>query len=130
MLQAKNFFNSAKKPETNDNIDGVTLGGAIKKNKLFFFGSWEQNIERLGYNALMTVATADQRAGDFSAYSSRSTIYDPATGNPDGTGRTPFPNNIVPMNRQSAITRKLQDLVPLPNLPGQVGNYTNAAPQR
>ncbi len=33
------------------------------------------------------------------------------------------------MNRQSAITRKLQDLVPLPNLPGQIGNFTNAAPQ-
>ncbi len=79
VLEAKNFFNKAAKPETDNNIDGATLGGAIKKNKLFFFGSWEQNIERLGYNALMTVATADQRAGDFSAYSSKTTIYDPAT---------------------------------------------------
>jgi hypothetical protein len=127
VLEAKNFFNSGAKPETNDNIDGVTLGGPIKKNKLFFFGSWEANIERLGYNALMTVATADQRAGNFSAY--KTTIYDPATGNPDGTGRTPFPDNIIPMNRQSAITQKIQALIPAPNLPGVVGNYTNAAPQ-
>jgi hypothetical protein len=127
VLQAKNVFNNAKKPETNDNIDGVTLGGPIKKNKLFFFGGWEGNRERLGYNALMTVATADQRAGDFSAY--KATIYDPLTGNPDGTGRTPFAGNLIPQNRLSAITQKIQSLVPLPNLPGLVGNYTNAAPQ-
>ncbi len=127
VMQAKNVFNTAKKPETNDNIDGVTLGGPIKKNKLFFFGGWEGNRERLGYNALMTVATADQRTGDFSAY--KATIYDPLTGNTDGTGRTPFAGNIIPQNRQSAITQKIQSLVPLPNLPGLVGNYTNAAPQ-
>jgi hypothetical protein len=84
VLQAKNVFNNAKKPETNDNIDGVTLGGPIKKNKLFFFGGWEGNRERLGYNALMTVATADQRAGDFSAY--KATIYDPLTAIRTGPG--------------------------------------------
>ncbi|HYM11539.1 MAG TPA: TonB-dependent receptor [Bryobacterales bacterium] len=127
VLRAKNFFNTGYKPESNDNIDGVTIGGPIKKNKLFFFGGWEGNRERLGFNQLMTVATPDQRAGDFSAY--KTTIYDPATGNADGTGRTAFANNIVPASRQSAITQKIQALAPQPNLPGVIGNYSNAAPQ-
>jgi hypothetical protein len=127
VAEAKNFFNSSAKPETNINIDGFTVGGPIKKNKLFFFQGWEGNRERQGYTALMTVATADQRAGDFSAY--KTTIYDPTTGNPDGTGRTPFPGNIIPASRQSAISQKIQALVPLPNLPGVTGNYSNAAPQ-
>ena len=40
------------------------------------------------------------RAGDFSqAFNpdgSLQVIYDPLTGNPDGTGRTPFPGNVIP----------------------------------
>src|SRR5262249_44691530 len=43
--------------------------------------------------------------------------------------RTPFPQNRVPMARQSAISRKLADLTPLPNLPvGISNNYFLAAP--
>ena len=33
------------------------------------------------------------RTGDFSAASTK--IYDPMTGNPDGTGRLAFPNNNI-----------------------------------
>ena len=127
-LRARNFFNNGHKPGSNDNIDGFTIGGPIKKNKLFFFQGWEGNRERLGYNALMTVATPDQRAGDFSAY--KATIYDPVTGNLNGTGRTPFPNNIIPLNRQDALTRKIQDLVPAPNLAGVSNNYANTGSQQ
>jgi hypothetical protein len=50
------------------------------------------------------VPTADQREGDFSAYSN--TIYDPATGTIDGKGRTPFAGNVIPLARQSAISRR------------------------
>jgi hypothetical protein len=55
-------------------------------------------------------------------------LYDPATGNPDGTGRTPFASNIIPANRISPITAQLQALVPLPNLPGTTSNYFDSAP--
>ena len=50
--------------------------------------------ERSNFTKLATVATDAQRAGNFSGLGV--TLYDPATGNPDGTGRTPFPNNIIP----------------------------------
>jgi hypothetical protein len=93
-MRARNFFNTGAKPKNVDNVDGVTVGGPIVKNKLFYFAGWEGNRERQGFSSLMTVATADQRRGDFSAYGT--TIYDPATGVLDGSGRTPFPGNVVP----------------------------------
>ncbi|MBI3694265.1 MAG: TonB-dependent receptor, partial [Acidobacteria bacterium] len=127
VLRARNFFNSGAKPKNIDNIDGVTVGGPIRKNKLFYFGGWEGNRERLGVSSLMTIGTEDQRRGDFSAY--RATIYDPTTGNLDGTGRTAFANNLVPVSRQSAIARKVLDLVPLSNRPGVSGNYFNTGTQ-
>lgn len=126
--QARNFFNTAAKPSNIANINGATAGGPIKRNKLFYFGGWEGNRERLGFSRLMTIAPADQRLGDFSAYNA--TIFDPLTGNPDGSGRTPFDNKTVPMNRQSAITRQVQDLVPLPNRPGVTNNYLASGSQK
>src|SRR5882724_3204442 len=127
---AKNFFNSGAKPQTNINIYGFTLGGPIKKNKLFFFQGWEGTRERQGYTALMTVATPDQRAGNFSAYSPKTAIYDPAsTTSTDGTGRALFPNNVIPTSRLDPIALKIQSIVPLPNLAGITGNFSNSAPQ-
>src|SRR2546426_2940110 len=113
-LQAKNFFNSGVKPKNNNNIDGVTLGGPVVRNKFFYFFGWEAEHERLGATQFLTVPTADQRVGDISKYSA--VIYDPATGAANGSGRTPFAGNIVPLDRQSAIVRKIQALIPPPNL--------------
>ena len=116
-LQAKNFFNSLAKPKNLNNIFGATVGGPIVRNKLFFFGAWEGVRERQGASNLFTVPTADQRRGDFSAYNT--VIYDPrSSAAADGSGRTPFPGNIIPLDRQSSISRKIQDLIPLPNRPG------------
>ncbi len=124
-LKAKNFFfTDVGKPHSNFNIDGGTFGGPIAKNKLFFFGSWEGTRQRQGFSRLATVATAAQREGDFSSFGT--TIFDPLTGNEDGTGRQPFPGNKIPSNRQSAITRKMQALVPLPNRPGTSSNFANS----
>ena len=70
------------------------------------------------------------RAGDFSnarnANGTLQIIYDPLTGNPDGTGRTPFPNNIIPADRLHSIAQKLNAYYPLPNSGGTgAGNLTN-----
>ncbi|MCW5977663.1 MAG: TonB-dependent receptor [Bryobacteraceae bacterium] len=125
---AKNFFfRDPKTPKSLVNINGFTLGGPIKRDKLFFFGGWEGVRERVNYSRLATLPTAQQREGNFSGLGT--TIYDPATGNPDGSARTAFPNNVVPLSRQSQVTRKFQELVPMPNLPGLNANFFNSATQ-
>ncbi|MGH9628696.1 MAG: TonB-dependent receptor domain-containing protein, partial [Bryobacteraceae bacterium] len=50
-------------------------------------------------------------------------------GTPDGRGRMPFPNNIIPLSRQSAIARQMQSLVPEPNLSGTNSNFFNSGTQ-
>jgi Carboxypeptidase regulatory-like domain/TonB dependent receptor-like, beta-barrel len=122
-LRARNWANSGDKPDTKRNIGTVTLGGPILKDKLFFFGAWEGHYTTSPSTKTGTLPTAAMRAGDFSAFGT--TIYDPATGNPDGTGRTPFPNNVIPAGRISSISQALQSRLPLPNAPGTSGNYTD-----
>jgi len=126
-LRAKDFFyREAKKPKNILNMYGGTLGGPIKRDKLFYFGSFEGLRERQNESRLLTVATADQRAGNFSAYNV--TLYDPLTGAADGAGRTPFAGATVPLARHSAITRKMQDLIPAANQAGTSNNYFASKP--
>ncbi len=122
-LRARNFFLPAgrEKPVATTNIYGGTIGGPIKQNKLFYFGSVEAYRDKAGRQALQTVPTADQRAGNFSAYSAL--LYDPATGTDQGVNRMPFAGNIIPLNRQSTAMRRFQDLIPEPNLGGVFSNY-------
>jgi Carboxypeptidase regulatory-like domain/TonB dependent receptor len=129
-LRARNFFNNAPRDspafKSHRNIDGATLGGPIIRNRLFFFGAWEGTYEKTATTRTDTVPTAAQRAGDFSSFGT--TIYDPATGNPDGSGRTPFPGNRIPANRISPIALALQSRLPPPNGPGTSGNYSATGP--
>jgi hypothetical protein len=122
-LRARNWANSGDKPDTKRNIGTVTLGGPILKDKLFFFGAWEGHYTTTPATRTDSLPTAALRAGDFSGIGT--TIYDPATGNPDGSGRTPFPNNVIPASRISPTSQALQSRLPLPNGPGTSSNYTD-----
>lgn len=102
---------------------GGTAGGPIKKDKLFIFGGYQRTPIRSGGAILTTVPTAAFRQGDFSALTATNPIYDPSTGNPDGSGRTQFANNVIPSNRVSPVASKLMNLLPLPNLPGTDNNF-------
>ena len=119
-LYARPFFyriNEVKPalPKSINNIPGGTIGGPIVKNKLFYFFSFERTWQRTGVFANSSVPPADMRAGNFAAYAGLGNIYDPATGDANGVGRTPFPNNQIPSNRFSPTWLKIQQLAPLPN---------------
>ncbi len=141
---ARDFFLRGEKPKSLRNILGATIGGPIKKDKLFFFFGWEGMLERRGFTKTLTVATEDQRQGDFSAFRPDENgkcpanptgrgctiIYDPLTGIADGSGRTPFLNNVIPSSRMNPAALTMQSLMPLPNLPGVTNNFQNSGTQR
>ncbi len=146
------------KPKNIRNILGGSLGGPIKKNQWFFFGDWEGVFERVGRSLLLSVFPNDYRQGDFtrklgdpifdaagrpimvrtteggSTQLRHGMIFDPYTGNPDGTGRAVFSHNgrinVIPPNRLNASIKKLLDLVPPPNQPGDLNNFFNSGTQR
>ncbi len=100
----------------NWNEGGFSLGGPLKRNKLFLFGDYQLARTIQGATLIATVPNDAFRSGDFSAVSVTHPIYDPTTGNPDGTGRTQFPGNILPANRISQVARNLLSLLPHPNI--------------
>jgi hypothetical protein len=96
-LDAKAFF-STTKPDDNQHEYGGTLGGPIRKNRMFFFAAYDGYRDpRQTAASLVSIPTIAQRNGDFSALPV--VIYDPRTTrpNPNGTGfvRDPFPGNII-----------------------------------
>jgi hypothetical protein len=121
-IQARNvFYNSSSLPKNIQNQYGGTLGGPIVRNKLFFFVGDEQTSRRANVSRLATVPTAAQRAGDFSGLGTL--LYDPLTGNSDGSGRTPFANSIIPASRQSRVAQQLNSWLPDPTTSNLASNY-------
>ena len=124
-LNAKNFFFPAKTKlnKSITNIDGGTFSGPIKREKLFFFGSWEGARERVGRFNILDVPTQAMRDGKFAGLGV--TIFDPTKGAAP-TQRKAFGNNEIPTGLINPIAKKVLDMIPLPNLPGDspgVRNY-------
>jgi hypothetical protein len=154
----ENFAGVTDKPDGSRNIDGGNLGGPIKKNKFFFFANWEGTFDRVSFPLLSSVPTADFRSGDFSRKLGapilnaagnaimvptteggsvplrQGMIFDPFSGNLNGTGRSVFSSagqvNVIPQARLNGPMMKMLALVPLPNQPGDTNNYFNSGTQK
>ncbi|MGA3016134.1 MAG: TonB-dependent receptor [Bryobacteraceae bacterium] len=119
-LQAiNNYFSHPGRLAKNiQNQYGFAIGGPVwipkivhGKNKLFWFMDYEGTKQsQYAADPNLTLPTAAMRTGDFSA--APTIIYDPLTGNPDGTGRTPFPNNTIPAARIASQSKTLTALLP------------------
>ena len=170
VLDARNFFAlnqtdpvtgaeipGSARPEFIRNQFGFSVGGPIRKNKTFFFGSYEALRLVQGQTSTSVVPTAAQRAGDFSSFLTGQNInlcgaggpanlnfdsgqlFDPASEYqftcPAGSalaGSTilagqPVPGNIV--SSINPVAQKVLALFPTPNAPGIV-NFINGKPLR
>jgi carboxypeptidase family protein/TonB-dependent receptor-like protein len=115
-LRTQNYFDppGASKGRYRYNQYGATGGGPIARNRLFFFASYEGTREEQQLSRTVSVPTEAVRRGDLSV--SPIAIYDPLTGNANGSGRTAFPNNSIPANRIDPTAQRLIALIPLPNI--------------
>jgi Carboxypeptidase regulatory-like domain/TonB dependent receptor len=130
------YFGSSEKPPMlplKQNNFGGTLGGPIKRDKVFFFGSFEGYKREYSLPTFFSVPDAALRSGDFSGATNnggtQQIIYNPSTGDATGAGRAAFDNNRIPTGMINPIAQKIMNLYPMPNtggtgLGGLTNNYT------
>jgi len=156
IFNTANPFTDAN-PPIRWNQFGGSLGGPIKKNKLFIFGDYQGSRQRNGANTITTVPTSAERSGNLQALlgsyicadGSVSTtacgsplmvptteggsvaaqggmVFDPTTGNPDGTGRKAITTNgqvnVIPVPQPLT---NIMSYLPPPNLGGAGAYYNN-----
>ena len=114
-LDTRNFFSPAVEP-LKQNQFGGTLGGPIRRDRLFFFAYYEGFRNRQGMTTSATVPSAPERAGDFSGMGGPLINF--------AAGGTVFPNNQIPVQAINPVATNVLGLYPLgnvsPNLYGAV----------
>lgn len=125
IFDARGFF-SPTVPIEHQNEFGGTISGPIKRNKAFFFGSYDgyrfASASPPGYQTIPTIAA---RSGDFSAFPQP--IYNPNSAT--GTGvRDPFAGNVIPASLLSKAALSLQSYLPAPTNGNITNNYLASLP--
>jgi hypothetical protein len=106
-------------PPYHQNQFGVSIGGPILRNKLFFFQNYEGYRQYKTSFATAFTPTAAMFTGDFSAYPNP--IYDPTTYDSTTGLRKQFQGNIIPSGRISSASKGLLDYY----LPGAANATAN-----
>lgn len=115
-FDARNFFSlDSRSEDRKRNQFGGTIGGPVIRNRMFFFGGYEGNRQRVAGLRNSLVPTAAQRMGNLAGLPA---IYDPATTNRVANTRDPFEGNIIPVSRLSRQALGILEYIPLPNAPG------------
>lgn len=116
-LNARNFFASTV-PTLKQNQFGGAAGGPIKKDKLFFFGSYQGLRNRPQAVPIVAfVPSTAERSGDFSSLLPGSVLTDPVdalTGKPftDSSGNSCLANNFINPSCLSPVAKNLLQFVP------------------
>jgi hypothetical protein len=121
-FDSPNYFRpiGAPVPPLRQDQFGGTLGGPIRRNRSFFFGSFEALRMQRSLTRTFSVPPAAVRAGDFSGLGP---ICDPLTIPTTGTC-SPFDNNQIPPTRLDPIATRLLQNVPPPTSTTSTQNLT------
>jgi outer membrane receptor protein involved in Fe transport len=107
VIDAHNYFATTSKNILKRNQFGGTVGGPIRKDKVFYFLDLEDSRQSQGITFADIVPTDAERSGDFSAVSKK--IINPFTGQQ-------FSGNVIPMQD---ISQQAQFFLPFMPTQGQ-----------
>jgi hypothetical protein len=127
-LDAKSYF-SSQRSSFQQNQYGGTLGGPIKRNKLFVFGDYQGQHTKQGQDTgIVAVPSLANRAGNFSDSSAFTGVvngpflaqtlsnrlgYQVTQGEPFSSV---FPGNVIPQSAFGPSAAKLLQYIPFPNI--------------
>jgi hypothetical protein len=118
-------FTDVPKGKLRWNEFGGTLGGPIKRDKLFFFVDYQgQRFDTPTSVGATSVLTAAERSGDFSALLPKVQLYNPLS--VINGKRVPFAGNIIPSQMLDPVASKIvgdTSAYPLPTGTGLINNY-------
>ena len=123
VVDARNFFDPADRPELVRNQFGFSVGGPVVRDKTYFFASTDFFRDREGLSELSTVPTAQERGGNLSALGVP--LINPLTGAAFNAVRH-SPGLTSPV--ASDVIEDVCD--PSPNLTGLADNYLASPVQR
>ena len=117
-----------KAPFLNRNEFGASAGGPViipklynGTDKTFWFTSYEALRNIAPQSQSWNVPSAAMRNGDFrelvNTQGQLSVLYDPWSTDANTWSRIPFPNNTIPTQRQSPLSKSLLAITPQPTLP-------------
>ena len=124
---------------------GGTIGGAIIKDKLFFFGDYQGTRQTSGISSQFSIPTALVQSScnpatnttgfcDLSEYqapdsgvSGGGKVFDPATGDPNtGAGRQEFVGGLIPIDRITPQAAAILAKFPAPQNGGLFNNFVGS----
>lgn len=145
-LDARNYYSPTRGAFVQNQFGG-TIGGPIKKDRMFFFGDYQGTLNTIGATVNYPVPSVADRGGNLSDQTAALLASDPANG---GTGvagpywanilsqrlgyavnsgepyytqgctsttQCVFPNAIIPATAFSPVAKNLLQYIPLPNQP-------------